>query len=297
MRHWRRTAAAQSARRDVIAYCISDPRRARVVEDALRGGRYRLEPVRHDAVVPRIYNDAAPGLLLHDLFPFNANAVQQIRHIRQASAGLPILLYPPVEPGVASLLLECGRVPLVHAELQLPGGCEDLRRVVQRVLTDTPAHHVWQVLSTCIAGRPRAVGEFFWLALNAAQRGCSGDLQIDVLASKLATERRTLERLFARFALPSPRRLRDWCVYLLVAATADSRGARLGDAAGVLGLDPKRLALLRKRLLPGTLADHLEEHAGEAFSVGCVAVMRECSSRRLRWSRFFADRREQRLAM
>ena len=281
----------------MIAYCVSDPRRARVVEDALRGSRFGLEPLARDDVVPRIYNSYAPALLLHDLAPFNAKAVEQIRSIRQANHGVPILLYPPIQRGIASLLLDCGRIPLVQAELQLPGGCEDLRHAVDRLLASTPARHVWQLLSTCYVGRPSAVRQFIWLALNAAQRGCVEELQIDVLASKLATERRTLERLFARLALPSPRRVRDWCVYLLVAAHSEHSGARLEEAARIVGLDPKRLARLAKRLLPANLAAQLNQRPGEALSVGCVTVMKECSTRRLRWSRVLADWREQRLTM
>jgi hypothetical protein len=175
--------------------------------------------------------------------------------VRREYPDLPILVYAPARVGVADLLVRCGTLTGLRAELQQRVAAEEidrLHRLLVTLLAERPRARVLQMLRAMAPAAPPRAWTFAELALIrlSERRGPAG-LRVGPLARELGASERTLERAWHHTALPPPKELLDWLALLLAAVSAESAGTTVARAARALRIHSQHLYRLRCRLLPG----------------------------------------------
>jgi hypothetical protein len=268
----------------VVAYCISSAiAKARVV-DALHPEGITPLQVTLGRVQIELRRSEPPAALVYDLMPAE-RAVADLMDLKAVVPRLPVLLYPPPSADVGSLLVRCGRLPLVRAQVQDPAGrCgAGLRAELRRILAGRPARQVWEIMMTLLPGRPRVVAAFLAATLRDLESNPGRPVQVSRLAAQLKRAPRSLERTCRRFALAAPREVCDWATLLFLTDAAAQAGQSTAAYTAAAGMDPQRLHRLRHRLLP-RVARAESRDANREFDLVLLSFGHAFRSRRLRRS-------------
>lgn len=250
----------------MVACCIRHPGPRQHVLTAI---------VREEAV-PRIVPSSAallaqlgspnvPSVLVYDLAPWDETAIAILKDLRRRLPALPVLLYVPSLPGVASLLVACGTLGGVEAELQRdePQDVLRVRAKLRKLIASTPGYQVVQMFRGLAPTMPRhAVSYVRWVVGRLSEESDCSALTVAAAARDLALSERTLERAVRRSRWPPPKELLDWIILLFVYLTAATGGRGAGSVCRSLGLDAQRLYRIRGRLLPKTTRVALRSPAG-----------------------------------
>lgn len=200
------------------------------------------------------------GALVYDLAPWTDEALKSLRRLRvkpHAFANLPILIYAPPRAEIGRLLVDAGRLPMVWGELQVSEGSDiaRLRRTIRTMLAVTPGAVVLQLLMVYAPHLPRLVLRFCEIACVRLAAGHGDTLTVSVIASDLGADRRTLERRWRNWNLPSPKELLNWITILFAAYLAERHHVSIYETNGLLGMSPERLRRCRFRIRPLPLVE------------------------------------------
>jgi DNA-binding transcriptional ArsR family regulator len=234
-----------------VAYDIHDPTARRRLLTALESEGLSAVSVELEPLASGVRQLPA-GLvgLVHDLAPWTDAAPVRLRDLRHRARELPILIYAPVRPGVAQLLIDVARIHLLSAQLVLDGPEEvgRLKRSIRYLLAAQPRRTVMRRLALGTGGLPAEAEAFCELVLSALEKGDGGVVTVKEVARRLGTDRRTLERHLRAARLPSPGELLDWMLLLYSCFASRDHEERLPSVARSLDLDPRRLRRIRLRL-------------------------------------------------
>ena len=272
----------QATRRERVAFCVTSGEARSAVLTALRSAG--IEPV--TAMPLQLYSTLSRShsidALIHDLHPWDFSSVGQMEAIRTRYPDLPILIYAPVRPGIADLLVRCAHLPCLHAELQLSADGHQpqrLRRLLRLLIDEVPSARLLRILETAVPNAPPRAWSFTSMALQDVHCGSRSERPtVRGLANRLGVSERTLERSWPRSVFPAPKEMLAWLVLLLVTFTAAASGASAARVAHSLGLDSQRLYRIRHRLLPTGMRTSDFEAVLLAFCERCRAQARNRSS-------------------
>ncbi len=216
--------------------------------------------------------------LIYDLAPWDDDAVEVVRYARRQHPPLPILLYAPHKPGAAQLVLECGAITGVsaHSQFKNSGELSRLRRETRNLLDRVSEQVLAQLVDLLIPGAPGEMRMFsrrLLMNLHVQQR--RDWLTVGRVARQLRFSARTLERISAGARLPHPKEWLDWLVLLYVSFEAGCSGRWLATIARRIGLEPRHIYRLRRRLLPSEARAEAANTA-QAFDLVFLAFATAC---------------------
>ncbi len=166
-----------------------------------------------------------------------------------------MLVYAPQRPEVGSLLVEADQMGMVWGESQFAevSDIARLRRTIRQMLAVTPASIVLQLLMVYAPQLPPLVVEFCRIACNRLGAGKGDTLTVSLIASELGADRRTLERRWRTWSLPSPKDFLAWIIILFAAYLSERHRVSVYDTNALLGMSVERLRRCRFRLRPRPL--------------------------------------------
>ena len=273
----------QATRRERVAFCVTSGEARSVVLTALRSAGIEPVPALPLQLYSTLSRPHAIDALIHDLHPWDLSIVGQLEAIRTRYPDLPILIYAPVRPGIADLLVRCAHLPSLHAELQQSADGQQsqrVRRLLRLLIDEVPSTRLLRILETAVPNAPPRAWSFTRMALQHVCRGARSERPtVRGLANKLGVSERTLERSWPRSVLPAPKEMLAWLILLLVTLTATASRTSAARVAHGLGLDSQHLYRIRRKLLPVGMRTSDFEAVLLAFYERCRAQVRSrCSS-------------------
>ena len=262
-----------------VACCICDKQAAQRVHLALRS--LPLDPV-------EVYwrgltaRDAGPEwqAVVYDLCPWDSQAPEVLRRLKQVAPGAPILLYVPHVPGVGSLLESCARDPGILVKLQFNDDAEieRLRADLERIRLRMPCERLAKLLHEVMPEVPQRTWSYVRTSLETlAAPGLRRHPTAYSVASRMGVSVRTVERALSDSGLPQPKELLNWITLLYISFLADLSGSSHAAAARAMHWRPSDLYRLRHRLLErslGPVSRGLETTEHGSFDVAFLAFLK-----------------------
>lgn len=241
-----------------VAVWISDARARDRVITALREEGLVARLVTAKDFTVRGLQGATAGALIYDLAPWTDEAIKFLRRLRdkrRPMTNLSVLVYAPPGPEVGRLLVEAGSMEMVWGESQLAevSDIARLRRTIRQMLAVTPASVVLQLLMVYAPHLPPLVVQFCQIACITLGAGKGDTLTVSFIASELGADRRTLERRWRIWSLPSPKDFLAWIIILFAAYLSERHRISVYDTNELLGMSVERLRRCRLRLRPRPL--------------------------------------------
>jgi len=214
--------------------------------------------------------------LITDLAPWDDSVVITLHWVRRAKPVLPILLFTPNGPGVARLLLECGRIDGVHARSQAETEPSKLRTDIRSRLDGIGGMALLGVVRLVLPKSPRAVEDFVRVAVKTILKERDvASLTVDRVSSRLGMSTRSLHRCWPSTSLPNPKELLDWLLLLFVSQRAQCSGLAMSTIAGHVRMDRQRVYRIRQRLFRGE-SEVTPCNAAQQFDLALLAFFERC---------------------
>jgi hypothetical protein len=241
-----------------------------------------------------VIDGATPGrdwsALIYDLEPKNKRTAEVIDAFRSNTPAGPILLYPePADDIGRHLEAHLGR-PDVCLRLQGRDAFElhGLTADVRRVLGMVPCNRLAAKVRGATRGMPDRLVDYACAALVAVARKERRDkLSVADVAAGIGIPSRTIERLANQLDLPKPKELLDWMTLLHVTFLTEYERATWSSVTRRLGLCPRTLCRMRRRLLSQASGDpDVSERSGHRNGLDHVLLAfaercRRCRGRRV----------------
>jgi AraC-like DNA-binding protein len=161
-----------------------------------------------------------------------APRAQEIERLRLLFPSLPLLLYAPLTPELAGVLLALGQRGIRHVIFaRYDDHPAHLREVLEREAAGAASRRLLDQLSDHLAPLPT---ELRWVLEEALRT--PGEVQtVGRLAARARVDRRTCERWFTRVGLPSPRHFLAAARVLYAHRLLQDPGFTIEDVAERLG--------------------------------------------------------------
>lgn len=125
-----------------------------------------------------------------------------IERLQLLFPSLPLMIYTELSPATAGALLKLGRAGIQRAVFQrFEDGPNALRAAIAAEMEHSATNAVMRTVQEILGSLPPSIAEALGTMLHDLGRGST----VRELAGRAHLTRRTCERLFTRFGLPSPK--------------------------------------------------------------------------------------------
>lgn len=194
-----------------------------------------------------------------------------IERVRQHFPSLPLLIFTALEPGTAGALLDLGRSGIRRAVFsRFDDGPVALRAALTAEVERSAAQQVLQAMAGTLGDLPEPLRAALHELIGSPV--APGALTVTELARRSGVERRTIERIFARAELPSPRTVLMALRLLYAHRLLLDPGHTVEDVTAKLGYGKPKTFQAHCREIFGTTAGELRTAItiDEAMDIVCA---------------------------